>query len=389
MTDFDKVIKRRGTNCIKWDLRALEGRDDVLPMWVADMDFEAAPGIVSAMQKIMDRKLFGYKFNPKEYKQAIIDWFERRHHYKIEREWICYTPNVVVALSLGVQSVSEPGDEIILNTPVYGPFYKAVTDNGRVVKKCPMIEDNGHYTMDFDKMEALMTDKTKAVMLCNPHNPGGRVWTEEELSKLASICVKHHLYIISDDIHADLTYGGHKHTMIASVSKEAAALCITCTSPSKAFNLAGMQVAHAIIENDGLREKFKKPLEALHLTGGNSFEAALVIGAYRDSEEWLKEAVAYIEGNIDLFVGYIKKNIPKLSVSKPEGTYLVWVDCRSLNMTQEELMAFFMEQCKLYLNSGLDYGEEGAGFVRVNMACSRTLVQKALEQMKAGFEKLA
>lgn len=386
MTDFDKIVNRRGTNCVKWDIKELGGREDVLPMWVADMDFEAAPKITAAMQKVMDNKVFGYKFNSPDYKQAIIDWFGRRHQYPIEREWLCYTPNVVSALSIGVQIVSEAGDEIILNTPVYGPFYRAVTDNHRVVRECPMIENNGRYTMDFDTMEKLITDKTKAVMLCNPHNPGGRVWTRDELCRLADICLKHQLYIISDDIHADLTYGGHQHIFMASLSKEIEARCITCTSPSKAFNLAGMQAAHIIIADQELREKFMTPLNVLHMTGGNSFEEAMVVGAYRDSEDWLKEAVAYIEGNVDLFVGGIAKRVPMLKASKPDGTYLVWVDCRSLHLPQDKLMDLFLNQCGLYLNSGLDYGEGGRGFVRVNMACPRKYVEEALKRLENGLK---
>lgn len=388
MTDFNKIVNRRGTNCIKWDIKALEGREDVLPMWVADMDFEAAPGIVSAMEKVMNHKVFGYRFNSQDYNQVIIDWFLKRHGYRIERDWICYLPNVVAGLSIGVQTVSEPGDEIILNTPVYGPFYRAVTDNGRIVKECPMIEADGRYTMDFKAMEASITPKTKAVMLCNPHNPGGRVWTEAELWALADLCLKHKLYIISDDIHADLTYGGHKHMFIAGLSKEIEQLCITCTSPSKAFNLAGMQAAHIVIANDALREKFLSPLKKFHMTGGNSFEEALVIGAYRDSEEWLKEAVSYIEGNIDFFVDSVRENIPQLKVSKPDGTYLVWIDCRALKLSQEALMDFFLNTCGLYLNSGLDYGESGRGFVRINMACPRKYVEEALKRIMDGIKRL-
>lgn len=386
MTDFNQIVNRRGTNCIKWDIKPLEGREDVLPMWVADMDFEAAPGIVSAMEKVMNHKVFGYRFNSPDYKQAIIDWFWKRHAYSIEKDWICYTPNVVSGLSIGIQTVSEPGDEIILNTPVYGPFYRVVTDNHRVVTECKMIEHNGRYTMDFEAMEKLITDKTKAVMLCNPHNPGGRVWNRNELERLADICLRHGLYIISDDIHADLTYKEHKHMFIASLSKEVEDRCITCTSPSKAFNLAGMQAAHVIIADKALREKFLSPLNALHITGGNSFEEALVVGAYKDSEDWLNAAVSYIEGNIDLFVDGVNEKLPMLRASKPDGTYLVWVDCRALDLAQDELMDLFLNKCGLYLNSGLDYGESGRGFVRVNMACPRKYVEEAVNRMEAGIK---
>lgn len=384
MYDFDQVIDRKNTNCFKWDILSKEGKnsDDIIPMWVADMDFYVPPAVTEEMQKVLDRQIFGYQFTDDAYEQAIISWMHRRHHYDIEKDWICYTPNVVSGLCAAIEAVSEPGDEIIIQTPVYGPFYSSIKDNDRAIVESPMKEDHGYYTMDFEDFEKKITPKTKAMILCNPHNPCGRVWTKEELQTLADICLKHNLYIISDDIHGDLVYKGHPHTVIASLSEEIADRCIVCTAPSKTFNLAGMQIAHCMIKNPELRKRFKHTFERLHIGGGNSFEEAMVIGAYDRSEQWVDELVAYLEDNVDLFVDYIHENIPKLNVYKPEGTYLVWVDCRALGIPQKDLKAFFMEKCKLHVHDGLFFGAKGEGYVRFNLACPRSLVKEALERMQ-------
>ena len=389
MYDFDKVIDRRNTNSVKWDILSKEGKDSegIIPMWVADMDFCVAPAITEEMQKVIDRQIYGYQFNDDEYAETIVSWMHKRHHYDIEKDWICHTPNVVSGLCAAIRAVSEPGDEIIIQTPVYGPFYSSIKDNDRVIVESQMKEDNGYYTMDLEDFEQKITPKTKAVILCNPHNPCGRVWTKEELQALADVCMKHNLYIISDDIHGDLVYKGHPHTMIASLSGEIADRCIVCTAPSKTFNLAGMQIAHCIVKNKELREKFMQNFKKLHADGGNSFEEAMVIGAYGKSEQWVDELLEYLEGNVDLFIDYIHENIPKLKVYKPEGTYLVWVDCRALGLAQEDLKNFFMEKCKLHVHDGLFFGKEGEGYVRFNLACPRSLVQEALARMKKAIDE--
>lgn len=382
MYDFDKKVERLGTNCVKWDSLAEKGMGDLSPMWVADMDFEVSPHILEEMQKVMDYKVFGYHYTSPEYSRAIIRWMALRHQYHVEKEWILYTPNVVAGLSLAVCTVSEPGDEIIIQTPVYGPFFTSITDNGRKIVENPLIEKDGYYTMDLQDLEDKITEKTKAVMLCNPHNPCGRVWTRAELGALAEICEKHDLYIISDDIHGDIVFPGSKHTVIASLSDAAAERCIICTSPSKAFNLAGMQVAHCIIKNETLRSGMAEILKKLHMNGGNAFEEAMVVGAYNQSAGWLDEAVAYIEGNIDYFVDYITRHIPELSVRKPEGTYLVWVDCRRLGLNQEALKDFFFKTCKVYLNDGQFFGSKGEGFMRFNLACPRAAIEPVLKRIE-------
>ena len=388
MYDFDKVIDRTGTNCVKWDDVYEHGLTDVLPMWVADMDFEVSPYIIEEMQKVLDRKVFGYQYTTDEYEAAIVSWMKRRHHYDIEKDWICYTPNVVSGLCLAIMAVSEPGDEIIIQTPVYGPFYKSIRDNGRVIVENPLKNQDGYYTMDYEDFERKITPKTKAVILCNPHNPCGRVWTEEELKKLADICLKHDLYMISDDIHGDLVYKGHSHTVIAGLSEEIAERCIVYTAPSKTFNLAGMQIAHCIIKNKELRRRFRKPMKQMHLEGGNSFEEAMVIGAYKYSEQWLEELLVYLEGNVDYFVDFVKTRIPKLKVCKPEGTYLMWLDCREIQMDQDQLENFFIKECKLYINDGTFFGEKGRGFMRMNLACPRAFVKEGLERIEKAINKL-
>lgn len=312
MYDFDKGIERRGTNCVKWDLPFVT--DDVIPMWIADMDFEIAPAIKERLAERVQQGAFGYQFLSERYYQATIDWLKRRHGYQTEREWICYVPNIVLGLSFAVQTVSEPGDEIIIQTPVYGPFFKAIQDNGRVVVESSMKNDNGYYTVDYEDFERKITPKTKAVILCNPHNPVGRVWTRDELQKIADICVRHNLYIISDDIHSELVPKERKHTFISTLSEEIGERCIVCTSPSKAFNLASVHVANCIIQNRELRERFQAISERSHAAENNAFCEAALLGAYEDSEEWLDELNVYIADNLTYIAEYIRENIPKISV---------------------------------------------------------------------------
>lgn len=388
MYNFDEVIDRRHTKSFKWDILEKEGKnsDGIIPMWVADMDFYVPPAVTEEMQKIVDQRIYGYQFTSDEYADTIVSWMHRRHHYDIKKEWICHTPNVVSGLSAAVRAISEPGDEIIIHTPVYGPFYSAIKDNDRVIVESPMKEADGYYTMDLEDMERRIGPKTKAVILCNPQNPCGRVWTKQELKDLADLCLKHGLYIISDDIHGDLVYKGHPHTVIASLSEEIADKCIVCTAPSKTFNLAGMQIAHCIIKNPSLRKAFMKSFDCLHINGGNSFEEAMVIGAYGRSEQWVDELTEYLEGNMDLFVNYVRDNIPKLKTRKPEGTYLLWVDCRALGIPQKDLKNFFMEKCGLHVHDGLFFGALGEGYIRLNLACPRSYVEEALRRIRKALE---
>ena len=354
-------------------------------MWVADMDFEIAPAITDRLVKAAGKGAFGYQFLSDDYYRAIIRFMKERHNYQVEKDWICYVPNVVLGLFLALQAVSEKGDEVIIQTPVYGPFYKVVNESGRTLVESPLKNEGGYYTMDFEDLEKKITEKTKALLLCNPHNPSGRVWEEEELRKLARICAKYDICIISDDIHSDIVMKNHKHTMIATICGEEKGTCITATSPSKPFNLASIHVANCIIEDEGIRERFQRLLAVHHVNECNAFAEEALIGAYEESREWLDEMNAYVEGNMDYFVDYVHKNIPVLQVYKPEGTYLVWVDFTKTDILPEMLKDYLSEKCHVLVNEGEFFGDEGKGFVRFNLACPRKNVEAALENLRKEF----
>lgn len=383
MYHFDEGIERRGTNCVKWDSPFVT--PDIMAMWIADMDFEIAPAITESLQKIAGQGAFGYQFLSEQYYEAVISWMKRRHGLELKREEIFYVPNVVLGMSLAVQAVSEIGDEIIIMTPVYGPFFKVTNDNDRILVESPMKNADGYYTMDLEDFESRITDKTKAVIFCNPHNPSGRVWTREEMQAFADICVKHDLYIISDDIHSELISEGYEHTFISSLSEEIRDRCIVCTSPSKAFNLASIHVANCFIFNETLREKYRVVSERSHAAENNAFAEAALVAAYNDSEEWLTELNRYIDGNLEYFTDYIKREIPSLTVRKPEGTYLVWVDFRRTGIPSDKLHDYLLEECHIAANDGNFFGKQGDGFARFNLACPRSTVVKALEILKEKF----
>ena len=383
MYHFDEGIERRGTNCVKWDVPFVT--PDVTPMWIADMDFEIAPAITENLQRIAGQGAFGYQFLSEQYYEAVISWMKRRHGLELRKEEIFYVPNVVLGMSFAVQAVSEIGDEIIIMTPVYGPFFKVTDDNDRVLVESPMKNADGYYTMDLEDFESRITEKTKAVIFCNPHNPSGRVWTREELQAFADICVKHDLYIISDDIHSELISEGHEHTFISSLPEEIRDRCIVCTSPSKAFNLASIHVANCFIFNEALREKYQAVSEQSHAAENNAFAEAALVAAYNDSEEWLIELNRYIDGNLEYFTDYVKREIPSLTVRKPEGTYLVWVDFRRTGVPSDKLHDYLLKECHIAANDGNFFGKLGDGFARFNLACPRQTVVKALEILKEKF----
>lgn len=383
MDCFEQGIERKDTNCEKWDAPFI--KEGVVPMWVADMDFEIAPAITERLVAAAKKGAFGYQFLSDHYYDAVIRFMKERHDYPVERDWICYVPNVVQGLFFGLQSVTEEGDEVIIQTPVYGPFFKVIRDSGRVLVESPLKNENGYYTMDFEDLKRRITKKTKALLLCNPHNPSGRVWKKEELEKLACVCAEHGICIISDDIHSDIVTKDHRHTMIAPICREKGARCITCTSPSKPFNLASVHVANCIIEDKEIREKFRRLLAVHHLNSCNAFAEAALIGAYEESEDWLLKMNAYVEGNLDYFVDYIHEHIPALKVRKPEGTYLVWVDFSGTRIAGEDIREYLSENCQVYVNDGEFFGQAGKGFVRFNLACPRRNVEFALENLRKQF----
>lgn len=387
MYDFDSLIDRKNTSSVKWDsLGELYGRDDLIPLWVADMDFPTATPITDALRNRVEHNVFGYTFPSDKYYEAVIGWMDRRHNWKVEREWITYTPGVVPALSFCIKAFTEPGDKVIIQSPVYHPFYSAIEGNGREITKNPLKFEDGKYYMDYDDLEKKIDSKTKLLVLCSPHNPVGRVWKEEELKRLADICMRNNILIISDEIHFDIVYSESKHIVFGSISDEIRDNCVVLTAPSKTFNIAGLQVSNVIISNDELRRLYRGELEKYHISSPNIFGGEALIAAYDESEDWLNELLTYLEGNRNFFINYINENIPKLKAIKPEGTYLMWVDCSDLNMDSHELRDFFVNKCRVALNDGSMFGEEGQNFMRFNIGCPRTLLKEALERIEKGID---
>lgn len=379
MYHFEEGIERRNTNCDKWDAPFVG--QDVIPMWVADMDFAIAPAITERLVKVADQGAFGYQFLSDTYYDAVRCFMKERHNYEVKKEWICFVPNVVLGLFFALQTVTEEGDEILIQTPVYGPFFKVINESNRVLVESRLRNVNGYYTMDMEDLEKRITPKTKALLLCNPHNPSGRVWKKEELRELVKICAKHDICIISDDIHSDIIRKGQQHTMIVPICREMGVKCISCTSPSKPFNLASIHVANCIIEDDEIREKFQKLLQIHHMTECSAFAEAALVGAYNESRDWLDEVNKYIDENVEYFVNTVHEKLPFLHVCKPEGTYLIWVDFSDTTLQQDKIKEYLHEKCKVLVNPGEFFGEAGKGFVRFNVACPRKNIEEALDRI--------
>ncbi|MBC2581042.1 MalY/PatB family protein [Clostridium sp. DJ247] len=388
--DFDKIIHRKNTNCVKWDaVERIYGDKDVIPMWIADMDFQVAEPIARAVEKRAQHAIYGYSLKDKEYNEAVVNWMKKRHNWDIKTQWITFTPGVVPALNFIVRGFTSPGDEVIIQTPVYHPFYDAIKNNGAQIVKNPLKYEDGKYYMDFEDLKNKITDRTKLLILSNPHNPVGRVWTKEELTHLGEICLRNNILVISDEIHFDLVYKGFKHTVFASISEEFAQNSIICTAPSKTFNIAGLQVSNIIIPNTKLRKAFRTEIENSGIDEPNAFATDALKAAYNEGEEWLEQLMEYLEGNIDYLLQFFQEKIPKLKVIKPEGTYLVWIDCSELNMNRDELKEFFVKKVKLGFSNGIMFGEEGAQFQRINVACPRSVLKDALERIEREVNKLS
>ncbi len=388
MYDFDQLWDRKGTNCLKWDAtETFFGKKDLLPLWVADMDFPVAPGIRRALQARLDQAVFGYSQLSPAYFQAVADWMDRRHHWTIQPEWITYTSGVVSALFFAVEALTQPGDQVMILTPVYGPFYRAVESQGREALRVPLAhDDRGYYSLDMAAMEQAVTAKTKALLLCSPHNPVGRVWTRAELEQIADFCQRHDLYIIDDEIHNDLVFEKDRFVTLGRLGQAVEERSVVCTAITKTFNLADLQVSNIIIPNPKLREAFRE-CTARHHVGPHSFSEPALLGAYRDSEDWLDELLVYIRENVRFFQEQLAERMPLLSLRPPEGTYLVWVDCRKLGLSDEALRKFFVEDCGLALNPGTDFGGDWGQYVRVNMACPRAYIREAVDRIEQAWSK--
>ena len=388
MYNFTDAPNRKNQGCTKWDKAdLLYGGQSLLPMWIADMDFEVAPPIVSAIEKRVQNKVFGYDFLTDEYFEAVKGWMKKRHHYEIEKEWITFTPGIVTALHMAVNAVTQPGDEVLITSPVYGPFFGATTDEGRTLVDVPLIEEDGYYTMDFEGMEKAVTPKTKAMLLCSPHNPGGRVWTREELEKLDAFCQKHNIFVIADEIHNDLILTDREHIMYGNVSEHAKMNSIICTAPSKTFNLAGIQGSNILIANEEVRKVFQAQVAKAHASA-NDFAGPATIAAYNESEAWLDELLEVLKSNSQYFVDFIHEHCPELKVRMNEATYLMWLDCRGLGMTEEELGKWFAEKVGIAANAGSWFGKTGTNFRRLNMACPRSFVEDACQRIEKAVKEL-
>ena len=383
--DFDKITPRCGTNSYKWD-----STDDkeVLPMWVADMDFPTAPCIINALEKRVEHGIFGYTRVPEEYYDAVISWFSRRHHWKPRREWFIYTSGVVPALSAVIKALTNVGDKVLTLTPVYNCFFSSIRNNGCELDSCALRYEDNTFSIDYEDLERRAADpKTTLMLLCNPHNPSGRVWTREELRRIGDICIKNNVVVVADEIHCELVHPGFTYTPFASVSEEFQKHSVTCVAPSKAFNIAGLQIANIIVENDKWRQRIDKAININEVCDVNPFGVIATIAAYNEGEEWLNQLLQYIHGNYLFFKDYCEEHLPQLPVAPLEGTYLAWMDCRSLGIPSEELEEELMKEAKLWLNAGSMYGKEGEGFMRWSLACPRQLVKEGLERFSQFVDK--
>ncbi|MCM1312857.1 MAG: pyridoxal phosphate-dependent aminotransferase [Bacteroides sp.] len=375
--NFDEIINRRNTNSYKWDSAADNG---VLPMWVADMDFRTAPAIVEALAKRVRHGIFGYTRVPDTYYEAVGAWFRRRHGWDIPPETILYTSGVVPAISAVIKALASPGDKVIVQTPVYNCFFSSIRNNGCEIADNPLKVENNRYYMDFEGLERVASDsKAKLLLLCNPHNPVGRVWNMEELQKLNDICRRNNVMVISDEIHCELVFPGNKYIPFASISKECLANSVTCCSPSKAFNIAGLQIANIISSDSEIRAKIDKALNVNEVCDVNPFGVEALIAAYTEGEEWLTELNEYLYGNYICLRDYFSHNLPQLCVTDMEGTYLIWVDCRSLHIDSDTIERQLLETESLWLNAGTMYGRDG--FMRINIACPRSVMFEGLDRL--------
>ncbi len=380
--DFNKPVERRGTDSVKWDL----ADDDVIPMWVADMDFESPREVQEAIMDRVKHGVYGYTIELDSLFEAVTKWVSRRHNWTIEREWIVFTPGVMPGILGILQAITRPGDKVILQSPVYTPFFRAVRNSGCHVLNNQLKYENNRYTMNFPDLEEKAKDpRTRALILCNPHNPVGRVWTREELSTVGKICLENDVVMISDEIHSDLIYKEYKHIPLASICDEFAENSITCIAPSKTFNLAGLNTAFLVIPDSRVRREFQNmslPKRAT-IFGGIAAEAAYTYG-----DNWLDALLDYLDDNRRLLAGYLKARTPQIKVVEPEGTYLVWLDCRQLGMDNDGLEKFMLEKAGIWVNQGYSFGSGGDGFIRMNIGCPRPILEKALGRLNAAVNSL-
>lgn len=381
--NFDKKIERSGTNALKLEMRErLFGTNDVLPLWVADMDFPAPEPVIDAIQKRAAHPLYGYTSRDEAFYNAIVEWLRKHHDWETEAEWIEYMPGVVPTLILAIQAFSDEGDKVVIQPPVYPPFFDVIKDHGRVIEENPLVNTPDGYQIDFKHLEKVISaSDVKMLILCHPHNPVGRVWSNEELKMVGDICLKNNVLIVSDEIHADLTLFGHKHVPLATISPELAQNTITCMAPSKTFNIAGLNTSYIVAPDEKILKAMRRKLHAYHLHTGNMFGAEALKAAYEHGKPWLEELLAYIEGNIEYVLDFIKTNMPEVIVHRPQATYLMWLDFSAWGMPPVKLRKFIVEKAGLGLNYGPTFGSQGEGFQRLNVASTRATIEQAMKQL--------
>lgn len=385
--DFDKVIDRRNTDCLMYDMAVKRGKPaDVLPLWVADMGFQTSQAVLDALHDRVSHGIFGYTETAERYFEAVAGWMQKQHGWQVQEEWLTKTPGVVFALAMAVQAYTKPGESVLIQSPVYYPFSEVVRDNGRKLVESDLVRGEDRYEIDFEDFENKIKEhQVKLFLLCSPHNPVGRVWEKEELERMAEICERHDVIIVSDEIHSDFVFWGKKHWVLADISPETAARTVTCTAPSKTFNLAGMQVSNIFISDEKLRGKFRHQVNAAGYSQLNTLGLVACEVAYRKGDTWYREMMKYLEGNILFTKEYLEKHLPKAEMIMPEGTYLVWIDFRKFGLDVRELDRIILHEAKLWLDSGRIFGKSGEGYQRINVACPRETLEMALERLVKAF----
>ncbi len=389
--DFDRVIDRRGRNCLKYDFAAERGKPaGLLPLWVADMDLPAAEEIKQALHEAVEHGIYGYSEVKEPYFNAVHDWMLERHGWEVEQEWMVKTPGIVYAIAAAVKAFTKEGEGVMLQNPGYYPFGQVVRDNGRVVADNTLHEENGKYTMDFEDMERKIREyNVKLFLLCSPHNPVGRVWSEVELRKLGEICLKHGVLILNDEIHHDFVFPGHRHYVLAGLDRRFREITVTCTAPSKTFNIAGLQVSNIFIADGKMREAFIKEIDKTGYSQLNQMGLVACEAAYRYGRDWLDQLLVYLKGNLDFARDFIQSQMPGVKLVEPEGTFLLWLDCRDLQIGDDELDRLVTDKAKLWLDGGRMFGSGGSGYQRINMACPRATLEKALAQFAEAVKNIS
>jgi cystathionine beta-lyase len=382
--NFDECINRHNTNCLKVDLlNERYGNADLVPLWVADMDFRTPDFIVNALKKRCEHEIFGYTFAPDTYYQSIVDWLYYKHQWAIRQDWLSYIPGIVKGIAFALDCFTRPGDKVIIQPPVYHPFRLVPEMLDRQVVDNPLKRVNGRYQMDFEQMESLIDERCKALILCSPHNPGGMVWEKETLARLAELCARNSILVISDEIHAEMVYPGYTHHPFPTVSERAASCSLTFMAPSKTFNIAGIVSSYAIIPNPCIRRSFFSFLKARELDEGTIFSYEATTAAYTQGAQWLQQMCQYVIGNVQFVTNYLKKEIPAIKAYQPQASFLVWLDCRELGLSRKDLVSLFKDKAGLALNDGEMFGSGGEGYMRLNVGCPRAVLEQALDKLRA------